>query len=246
MHSRRSLSLTALSPGPNPPHPESAGCSGMPSSLALHLRVTNEALGLSSSSPVIPAPVIPPPAALDLSANHPRRARDKHGNGSSHDCRQALIRWPKTFSGEQQTFTAIADGYLTRKPRTTVVRGKTRSNPCRLVYPTFGPRPIDTITRGDVVRLLDKIEDDNGPMMANEVLGNVSRVFDWHATRSVHLPFPDCERDEACWRTGAFAYSDRRRTAFCLGCMRRIPPSLWSNAPIYSPYRHTAQRGSVC
>ena len=54
----------------------------------------------------------------------------------------------------------------------------------RLVFPTFGPRPIDSITRSDIVRLLDQIEDENGPVMANEVLGNISRVFDWHATRS--------------------------------------------------------------
>ena len=83
-----------------------------------------------------------------------------------------------------QTFQAIATGYLTRVAKDHRSRGKTEATLARLVYPTFGSRPIDTITRGDVVRLLDKIEDDNGPMMANEVLGNVSRVFDWHATRS--------------------------------------------------------------
>jgi integrase len=84
----------------------------------------------------------------------------------------------------QQTFAAVASGYLTRKAKDHRSRGKTEATLARLVYPTFGHRPIDTITRGDVARLLDKVEDDNGPMMANEVLGNVSRVFDWHATRS--------------------------------------------------------------
>jgi hypothetical protein len=34
-----------------------------------------------------------------------------------------------------------------------------------------------------MVRLLDT-EDANGPTMANEVLSIVSRVFDWHATRT--------------------------------------------------------------
>src|SRR5262249_37238322 len=83
-----------------------------------------------------------------------------------------------------QTFEAIASGYLTRKAKDLRSRGKTDATLASLIYPTFGLRPIDTITRGDVVRLLDKIEDANGPVMANEVLGNVSRVFDWHATRS--------------------------------------------------------------
>jgi integrase len=84
----------------------------------------------------------------------------------------------------QQTFIAIASGYLTRKAKDHRSRGKTEATLARLVYPTFGHRPIDSITRSDVVRLLDKVEDDNGPMMANEVLGNISRVFDWHAARS--------------------------------------------------------------
>jgi integrase len=84
----------------------------------------------------------------------------------------------------QETFAAIAEGYLTRKAKDLRSRGKTEATLARLVYPVFGLRPIDSITRGDVVRLLDKIEDANGPMMANDVLGIVSRVFDWHATRS--------------------------------------------------------------
>src|SRR4029077_9787721 len=85
---------------------------------------------------------------------------------------------------EAETFTAIAESYLTRKAKDHRSKAKTEATLARLVYPTFGLRPIDTITRGDVVRLLDKIEDANGPMMANEILGIVSRVFDWHATRS--------------------------------------------------------------
>jgi integrase len=84
----------------------------------------------------------------------------------------------------QETFTAIADGYLTRKAKDLRSKGKTEATLARLVYPTLGHRPIDSITRGDVVRLLDKIEDDNGPVMANRVLGHISRVFDFHATRT--------------------------------------------------------------
>jgi integrase len=104
----------------------------------------------------------------------------------------------------QETFTAIASGYLARKAKDHRSRGKTEATLARLVYPTFGLRPIDSITRSDVVRLLDKIEDDNGPMMANEVLGNVSRVFDWHATRSDTFRSPIVKGMK---RTGAQARS---------------------------------------
>jgi integrase len=84
----------------------------------------------------------------------------------------------------EQTFAAIAGGYLTRVAKDHRSREQTEATLTRLVYPAFGPRPIDSITRSDVVRLLDKVEDENGPVMANQVLGNISRVMDWHATRS--------------------------------------------------------------
>jgi Arm DNA-binding domain len=51
----------------------------------------------------------------------------------------------------EQTFDAIASGYLTRKAKDLRSRGKTEATLARLVYPTFGARPIDSITRGDVV-----------------------------------------------------------------------------------------------
>jgi integrase len=93
---------------------------------------------------------------------------------------------PQAHEAERrgETFTAIAEGYLTRVAKDHRSKEQTVSTLARLVYPTFGLRPIDSITRSDVVRLLDKIEDVNGPVMANQVLGNISRVMDWHATRS--------------------------------------------------------------
>jgi integrase len=84
----------------------------------------------------------------------------------------------------EQTFEAIASGYLTRKAKDHRSRGQTEATLARLVYPIFGTRPIDAITRSDVVRMLDQIEDDNGPMMANRTLGIIGRVFDWHSTRT--------------------------------------------------------------
>jgi integrase len=44
--------------------------------------------------------------------------------------------------------------------------------------------PITAITRRDVVRLLDKVEDENGPSMADKMLTFLSRLFNWHASRS--------------------------------------------------------------
>ena len=54
----------------------------------------------------------------------------------------------------------------------------------RLVYPKFGARQIDSILRSEIVRLLDKIEDEHGPVMADRVLAHVRKIMNWAATRS--------------------------------------------------------------
>jgi hypothetical protein len=54
----------------------------------------------------------------------------------------------------------------------------------RLVYPRIGAQPISTIRRSDVVRLLDRIEDENGPVMTDRTLAYIRKIMNWHASRS--------------------------------------------------------------
>src|SRR5262249_32546255 len=54
----------------------------------------------------------------------------------------------------------------------------------RLVFPDLGARPIESVKRSDLVRLLDRIEDENGPVMADRTLSYIGRVMNWHASRS--------------------------------------------------------------
>jgi integrase len=89
-----------------------------------------------------------------------------------------------------ETFSAIAASYLERKAKDHRSKGQIEAILARLVFPTFGARPIDAITRNDIVRLLDKIEDENGPSMADRTLAHISRVMDWHATRSDNFRSP--------------------------------------------------------
>jgi integrase len=84
----------------------------------------------------------------------------------------------------QQTFKAIAENYFHRKAKDHRSRRSTEATLARLVYPTLGSRPIDAISRSDIVRLLDKIEDERGPVMASQTLGIINRVMNFHATRS--------------------------------------------------------------
>jgi integrase len=84
----------------------------------------------------------------------------------------------------EQTFQAISEQYFLRKAKDHRSRALSEATLARLVHPTFGPRPIEAINRSDIVRLLDRIEDECGPIMANRTLGIINRVMNFHASRS--------------------------------------------------------------
>jgi integrase len=54
----------------------------------------------------------------------------------------------------------------------------------RLILPPLGDRPIGEIKRSEVVKLLDRIEADHGPAMAQMVLAALSKIFNWYASRA--------------------------------------------------------------
>jgi integrase len=53
----------------------------------------------------------------------------------------------------------------------------------RSIVPALGERQIVDIQRSDVTRMLDKIEDDSGPVAATKALAVLSAFFSWYATR---------------------------------------------------------------
>jgi integrase len=54
----------------------------------------------------------------------------------------------------------------------------------RLVYPALGKHSIANLKRSDLVRRLDAIAEENGPVMADRVLATMRRIMNWHASRS--------------------------------------------------------------
>jgi len=84
----------------------------------------------------------------------------------------------------EQTFQAISEQYFLRKAKAHRSRAATEATLARLVYPTFGARPIETINRSDIVRLMDRIEDERGPVMASQTLAIINRVMNFHASRT--------------------------------------------------------------
>jgi integrase len=53
----------------------------------------------------------------------------------------------------------------------------------RLVKPRIGKIGIYALRRSDIVKMLDEVEDESGPVMADRVLATVRKAFNWHATR---------------------------------------------------------------
>jgi integrase len=82
------------------------------------------------------------------------------------------------------TLRAVAEAYFRREGKNIRTMEERRRTLERLVFPSFGARPIDDIGRSDIVRLLDKIEDTSGAVMADRTLAYLRKVLNWHATRS--------------------------------------------------------------
>ena len=85
---------------------------------------------------------------------------------------------------DADTLAAVTAEFFRRESRGLRSAKRRRSVLDRLVIPTLGDRPIGDIKRSEIVRLLDRIEEANGPVMATDTLAYLRRIMNWHATRS--------------------------------------------------------------
>jgi Arm DNA-binding domain/Phage integrase family/Phage integrase central domain len=88
------------------------------------------------------------------------------------------------------TLTAIAEDYLAREAKRLRSIAERRRIFQRYIYPKLGARQIDSIRRSDIIRLLDRIEDESGPAMADYVLAMLRRLMGWHASRDDEFRSP--------------------------------------------------------
>jgi integrase len=87
-------------------------------------------------------------------------------------------------SASADTFEAVSERLLQLEGHKLRTVGVRRQRLERLVYPEIGHRPVIEIRRSEVVRLLDKIEANNGPAMAHAVLAIIRRTLSWFSARS--------------------------------------------------------------
>jgi integrase len=129
------------------------------------------------------------------SPNPAPRTLGKVGALSLEDARALARDWLKLIAKgidpaqvaaktEAETLKAICEEWLRRdggKLRSADWTSKTLE---RLVYAGLGSRPITSIRRSDIVRLLDQIEDERGKEMAQKTLGILRSVMNWWAART--------------------------------------------------------------
>ena len=93
-------------------------------------------------------------------------------------------RDPRSMFAKPETLRAICEEWIDREADRLRTGEDRKARLERLVYPTLGDLPIDDIRRSDIVRWLDRVEDENGPAAADQALAFVRRVFNWYATRN--------------------------------------------------------------
>jgi integrase len=86
---------------------------------------------------------------------------------------------------EANTVNAVLDSFVTKHVRGQGLRTADTIERTfeRLIRPRLGTKSIYDVQRRDVVDLLDKIEEECGPVMADRALAHLRKCFNWFATR---------------------------------------------------------------
>jgi integrase len=97
--------------------------------------------------------------------------------------RDPLAEMRKVEAAASNTVKAIAEQYLARDGSRLRSKGDRERLFKNYVYPRIGQKQIEAVTRRDIVKMLDAIETEHGPVQADHVLAIVRRLFNWHAAR---------------------------------------------------------------
>jgi Arm DNA-binding domain/Phage integrase family len=115
-----------------------------------------------------------------------RKVEAASGNTLQAVCEEFLIRQAgMRITGEGKDRKVTFDGGAAL--RTGAERYRTFKT---LVFPKLGSRDIGSIKRSEINKLLDRIEDENGPAMANHTLAYLRRIFNWHSARQDEFQSP--------------------------------------------------------
>jgi hypothetical protein len=122
----------------------------------------------------------------------PDQARElaKKRAGEVADHRDPSLERAASRAANANTVDAVLDNYLERYARKQGLRTADEIERTFKVYvrDRIGRKPIYDLERRDIVELLDKIEDQNGPVMADRTLAYLRAAFNWQAARDEVAP----------------------------------------------------------
>jgi integrase len=92
-------------------------------------------------------------------------------------------------------FKNVAENYLQRKVKNQRQHRLVERMIRNVLIPAWGDRPVDTITRRDVIKLVEDINDRPAPMYAHACFGCARTLFNWALNRDIYgLEHSPCDR----------------------------------------------------
>jgi hypothetical protein len=123
----------------------------------------------------------------------PDQAREEaeRKRGEVADKRDPLAEKQQKKAEMGSSVNAVLDAFVARHVRKNL-RSANEVERVFNVYvrPRIGTKPICGLLRNDLVKMLDAIEDENGPVMADRVLAHVRKAFNWHTARDERFISP--------------------------------------------------------
>jgi hypothetical protein len=123
----------------------------------------------------------------EVTADTARKLAKKHIGKVADDrdpAAERVAEREKATLARANTVNGLLDAFLERH-----VRDKLRTASeyerifTRYVRPRIGAKPLHELRRRDIVEMMDAIEDEHGPVMADRTLARLRKAFNWRALR---------------------------------------------------------------
>ena len=122
---------------------------------------------------------ITPDQARALAKKHAGAVADRRDPAAEHKAQRATAK-----SEASETVDAVLDAFMERHVRPALRSAKAIERAFDIyVRPRLGARSIYALRRSHIVEMLDAVEDQGGPFMADRTLAHLRRAFHWRAAR---------------------------------------------------------------
>jgi integrase len=124
----------------------------------------------------------------EITAEKARRLAKKRAGEVADDrdpAGERQVERERTVAARASTLDALLDTFVERYVRRNGLRSAPEIERTfdKYVRPRIGSKVIYELRRRDIVEMLDAIDADHGPVMADRTLERVRKAFNWHATR---------------------------------------------------------------